>query len=1184
MSPAEQAATPIVSTATNVVADVNFKLSLPSPKEAEVGGSPITSSSASQEVLAGILAAPNASTTVTFKLILVNVGNSSRPTDTLIKTVPVSASGSASVVFNRVPALTCIGDIHIDNGKIGLYSDFHGASDLVASVANVITVSPKNTKTKDDVLAATIEKIVASSTLYANVQPGLASQISGKISGLNFFASTILDDALNASLNGASGTPSIATAPVSVTLTLPVNENPTDYKVYNECNGSVAAGSASVQVTVSNQVPMTTYAIASSGNKAYITVSSDVNSKLSINPQTTAEALVISNPLFVTNSPTAYSALLQVVRSNPDVTALASVIETVYASSDSPYDDPRLLAAMVKALKSTLQSVHSISPSFRASKRNFSKKLGSMDSNQVYGQIHVSDKAIMGALTLNTSSNRTLRITQDPGTHGITTNVDYVGQLIELDPNKITWTSQKDFFFSPDKIQDWAVNMNSAKIFFVKGEMYWVANFVDFIQVLQDKLTGAIGDFLAGLLFDDGMTFDHDGIYVMVAYSGSPSGPLSNVYSEVKASPWQYTLWKSALRSNMIELVGMLLNVGLDATAVLDGGDRLTSIDFNSLATTIDESITTYLSGTGEQQTVSDFMSFFLGLLIDSFRDSKEKILNKKLAGGKIENAAKSLLSKLGDFGKKAAKEAVTTIIGIFQGAADFGVDVFSIGTRLGDLWINALPREYAVISVGKPLSDFAPTTVAPVISSLEPTSMIAQDASQALMIHGSNFQFGATIRIRESNFSIDKIKSTHFVSSSLLTVVLNVGATPSDAWNIQVINPDTSTSGQLTFSAISAPTMNFGDQIGSFSGVVARSDVNEPLNPPYNNEVGSNTGLEWQCVEFMNRYYFQVNHVNLRSIGGFNASATYPYAAALGLNAMSNGGTASPQVGDILCFSGGTGGYGHVAIIRDVGPNYVVCIQQHVKNDSRDSNFVYDMTVSGGNYTVSAARLGADYSCQGWLRYSGDSPTVPGIPSNVVVTGGDSKVTISWDNSNGATGYNLYWSNNPDVTKSSKKVIGAINPYPHTSLTNSVPYYYAVSAVNGIGESGLSTEVSATPNAVSPGTTEIDLGGGVKMNFVEIPGGLFVMGSPATEANRDSDEVQHNVTLSPFYMGKYEVTQAQYTKIIGTNPSYFVPTQTSCSSGYPDTSNQPVETVSWYDSVVFCNKLSISQSLTPVY
>jgi formylglycine-generating enzyme required for sulfatase activity len=54
--------------------------------------------------------------------------------------------------------------------------------------------------------------------------------------------------------------------------------------------------------------------------------------------------------------------------------------------------------------------------------------------------------------------------------------------------------------------------------------------------------------------------------------------------------------------------------------------------------------------------------------------------------------------------------------------------------------------------------------------------------------------------------------------------------------------------------------------------------------------------------------------------------------------------------------------------------------------------------------------------------------------------------------------------------------------------------------------------------------------------------------------------------------MGKYEVTQAEYQSVMGTNPSYF------------KWSNLPVEQVSWYDAAEFCNRLSQSEGLTPAY
>ncbi|HEX3109917.1 MAG TPA: SUMF1/EgtB/PvdO family nonheme iron enzyme, partial [Thermoanaerobaculia bacterium] len=60
-------------------------------------------------------------------------------------------------------------------------------------------------------------------------------------------------------------------------------------------------------------------------------------------------------------------------------------------------------------------------------------------------------------------------------------------------------------------------------------------------------------------------------------------------------------------------------------------------------------------------------------------------------------------------------------------------------------------------------------------------------------------------------------------------------------------------------------------------------------------------------------------------------------------------------------------------------------------------------------------------------------------------------------------------------------------------------------------------------------------------MRFIRIPAGTFVMGSPMNEAGRRPDEVPHRVVISrPFYMSSTEVTQAQWTTVMGSNPSFF--------------------------------------------
>ncbi|WP_365670753.1 SUMF1/EgtB/PvdO family nonheme iron enzyme [Okeania sp. SIO3I5] len=90
------------------------------------------------------------------------------------------------------------------------------------------------------------------------------------------------------------------------------------------------------------------------------------------------------------------------------------------------------------------------------------------------------------------------------------------------------------------------------------------------------------------------------------------------------------------------------------------------------------------------------------------------------------------------------------------------------------------------------------------------------------------------------------------------------------------------------------------------------------------------------------------------------------------------------------------------------------------------------------------------------------------------------------------------------------------------------------------------------------------DLGNGIKLEMVYIPGGSFLMGSPENEAQKESDESpQHQVTLQPFYMSKYPITQNQYQAIMGNNPSKF------------QGGSRPVENVSWHNATEFCGKLS---------
>jgi len=114
--------------------------------------------------------------------------------------------------------------------------------------------------------------------------------------------------------------------------------------------------------------------------------------------------------------------------------------------------------------------------------------------------------------------------------------------------------------------------------------------------------------------------------------------------------------------------------------------------------------------------------------------------------------------------------------------------------------------------------------------------------------------------------------------------------------------------------------------------------------------------------------------------------------------------------------------------------------------------------------------------------------------------------------------------------------------------------------ATGACGEPGVSLAADGTPMKLV-----LDLGNDVTLNLARIPSGTFLMGSPEGEKDRSENEgPQHEVTMSKaFYMGIYEVTQQQYTRIMGNNPSY------------DQKRRNPVERVTWNEAVEFCRKLS---------
>ena len=129
--------------------------------------------------------------------------------------------------------------------------------------------------------------------------------------------------------------------------------------------------------------------------------------------------------------------------------------------------------------------------------------------------------------------------------------------------------------------------------------------------------------------------------------------------------------------------------------------------------------------------------------------------------------------------------------------------------------------------------------------------------------------------------------------------------------------------------------------------------------------------------------------------------------------------------------------------------------------------------------------------------------------------------------------------------------------------------HIFVIAAIVAVGLAGLAvwlwmrrTSGAAKPLAEAASVIINSIG----MKMVLIPAGEFMMGSPNSQTDaREDEKPQHRVRITePFYLGIYPVTQEQYERVMGINPSH--------CKGDP---NRPVERVSWEDASEFCGRLS---------
>ena len=170
------------------------------------------------------------------------------------------------------------------------------------------------------------------------------------------------------------------------------------------------------------------------------------------------------------------------------------------------------------------------------------------------------------------------------------------------------------------------------------------------------------------------------------------------------------------------------------------------------------------------------------------------------------------------------------------------------------------------------------------------------------------------------------------------------------------------------------------------------------------------------------------------------------------------------------------------------------------------------------------------------------------------------------------------------------KKVLFALTAFLGLGLA-----IVATSCGGGGGGGSDDDEVASAPSGSGGGGSDDDevastpSGSGIApapAGFVTVAGGTVTGGNQFTLTGQTFDSYKgvfiagRTVTISPFYICDHEVTQEEYQAVMGNNPSFF----SSNPADGETQGNRPVECVTWYDAIIYCNKRSISEGLTPCY
>ena len=360
---------------------------------------------------------------------------------------------------------------------------------------------------------------------------------------------------------------------------------------------------------------------------------------------------------------------------------------------------------------------------------------------------------------------------------------------------------------------------------------------------------------------------------------------------------------------------------------------------------------------------------------------------------------------------------------------------------------------------------------------------------------------------------------------------------------------------GTAPLPTLSNATLLLGDGTGSFSGTVS--------------------GLQPGTAYFFRA--FASNGAGT-AYGNLLSFTTYPLAQVGALdcaNALHTGtmvsGVAVSGAGSSISYQGGNGGYfGDLAIASSGVTGLTATLSAGVlANGAGTLVFSISGTPSGSGTANFPLNLGGQ-SCM--LVRTVAPATVTAVQcSSAVLTGqlvagkaaNGSSVSLPYSGGNGGA-YGAQTIASTGVTGLTAQLAAGQLSIGPGSLN-----YTLTGTASGSGTAQFALQIGGQSCTLS-----LSVAAGGLIALKNIPAGTFSMGCTSGDPVCLLYEAPvHNVSISAFQISETEITQAEWQEVMGSNPSYF--------SGCP---NCPVEEVSWYDALVFCNKLSELEGRTPCY